>query len=308
VERDWVLTEIAEAAGLTLRDAVDGFDENIADVNYGAGAPANGRWQVDRLTGEGTASKYTFPLLHTIALRVNERVHPKQALEVLEKELADLKLLNRSAFVYESEQKVFYLRLLLRDIPEGDKTSEGKDAPSIPTIFLAIYGIDTPSPEVRKELNRRLLNRLEKVALNALSARLRKNLRFKLSPADVTFVCGTLDPNGQPFLAQPSSAVAFPLPLEVSEPDILLSFMKQNLEQTKLVHELYFGGEYDQEKHAPPVDAPGPLRSPEGSRSDPSPTSSPAAKTAPPSPPCVRLANCSLTNTITLSTRACAPP
>lgn len=294
VERDWVLTEIAEAAGLTLPDAVDGFDESIADVNYGAGAPVNGRWQVDRLTGEGTASKYTFPLLHTVALRVNERVDPKQALEVLEEELADLKITNRSAFVYKSDNAVFYLRLLLRDIPEGDKTeAKGQDAVTIPTIFLAIYGIDTPSPEVRKELNRRLLNRLEKVALNALSARLRKNLRFKLSPADVTFVCGTLDPNGQPFLQQPSRTVAFPLPLEVSEPDILLSFMKQNLEQTKLVHKLYFGGEYDQEKHASPVDAPGPLRSPEGSRreacrkgsrSDPSPTSSPRGPRGPPSP------------------------
>jgi hypothetical protein len=282
MERSSVLDEIAEAAGLSLPDTVDEFDKSIAaDVNYGAGVPTNGRWQVDRLTDETDSSvhgRYRFPLLHTIKLRVNERVDPKEASEELEKELADLKLANRSAFVYEHDGTVFYLRLLRRDIAaesEHDQEKDRDEVVYVPAIFLAIYGIDTPSPEVRRALTRRLLGRLEKLALNSLSARLRKNLHFKLSRADVTFVCGTLDTSGRPFLQQPSSAAAFRLPPEVAEPEIFLTFMKQNLEQTKLVHELYFGGDHEHEKVSPDSGLPVPVRSPEVSATQSSGSASP---------------------------------
>ena len=143
LERPGALYEIAAAAGLQLPEMVDEVDARVSDSNFGAGPPVNGRWQVDLDPVEG---RYRFPLLHTIELRVNERVHPKEALEALEQELGDLKISNRSAFVYEKDGHVLYLRLkeCHRD---GDEDT---------SIILAVYGIDTPSPEVRRTLELRL--------------------------------------------------------------------------------------------------------------------------------------------------------
>ena len=213
-----VVDEIAEAAGLSFPEVVDDFDKDITPVNFRGEVPTNGRWQVDRLDDtqdSAVSGRYRFPLLHTIKLRLNERVEPKVALTDLQDELKKLKVVNRSAFVYEHEGTVFYLRLLQRDIPadfENDEENAHLAVGQIPAIFLAMYGIDTPSPQVRRALTRRLLNRLETLELNALSARLRKNLRFRVSPSDVTVICGALDSTGQPFLQQASSAVAFQLP------------------------------------------------------------------------------------------------
>ena len=251
LERPGALYEIAAAAGLQLPEMVDEVDARVSDSNFGAGPPVNGRWQVDLDPVEG---RYRFPLLHTIELRVNERVHPKEAMEALEQELGDLKISNRSAFVYEKDGHVLYLRLKECHRDGSEDTS----------IILAVYGIDTPSPEVRRTLELRLQQRLEKMALTALSGRLRKNLRFKVTDTDLYFVCGAVDSEGVQCLQRASSAASFSLPLPVGEPKMLLAFVKQNLEQTKLVHELHFVGHKFSSRN---FDMSSPTRSQQGSAS-----------------------------------------
>jgi len=162
----------------------------------------------------GNAGRYACECLHKDTFEIPERLHISVAMhELRENALHPFVVTNmRDVYVYKDrEGNVFYLKLL----------SESS------RVELQVYGIESPSEEMKQVLHSLLGNKIVLATLNALSRLLNRNPQFKLQIYDTDFLF-----NG------PRMSQKFAVPKEILDLALFLIILRQNL--TTIVQQLYF--------------------------------------------------------------------
>eukprot|EP01119_Soliformovum_irregulare_P020798 TRINITY_DN6793_c0_g1_i6.p1 TRINITY_DN6793_c0_g1~~TRINITY_DN6793_c0_g1_i6.p1 ORF type:complete len:2686 (-),score=759.04 TRINITY_DN6793_c0_g1_i6:41-6997(-) len=162
-------------------------------------------------------------VVYSIVLPIHSRVPVSRATGALiGSALHPLAVTNRThLFVLrEKDGKVFYMKLISTAEKKGKK--DNQEGSKDETITLDVYGVDYPGPDITQQLYQLLESKLAFITLSVISTLLERNPMLKLTQEDVEFIRG-------PSL-QPSKALLFQLPTEVSA-CTYLQYLKQNLLQ-----------------------------------------------------------------------------
>lgn len=105
----------------------------------------------------------------------------------------------------------------------------GQDGRAL-SVFLEVFGVDRPGPEITQHLFSRLKAKLVSMTLSKISQIITRNPLFRLTPSDHHFL--------RPPNATPTATVCLALPPDVKDPYRFLLFLKQNMTQLQFLSQL----------------------------------------------------------------------
>lgn len=89
------------------------------------------------------------------------------------------------------------------------------------SLVVQLYGITTPSPDLKERLYHVVQLKLDDVVLDLMCSLYARNQKLKLYPADIQFL--------QPLLSEPSHILSIPLPTWIGQVEALVFYFLQNL-------------------------------------------------------------------------------
>ena len=119
----------------------------------------------------------------------------------------------------------------------SSKPHEGTDS-----VSFSVYGVKTPGPSIKDQLNRLLQKKLLCMSLDALSTVLMKNPRFNLLPKDLSFLRDFESKWKQLEKDEPSEQDherLYGFPSSAYDPIMILVFFRQNISGSGFFHRLH---------------------------------------------------------------------